>query len=318
MMEGLRSFLESSTIHGLSYISTSPQYARFFWLLVVALGFTGCSLLINKSFKSWEESPVKTSIETWPIFEIRLPNLTICPPKNTFTDLNYDLLLLQNFTLSIEQRDEILKNAIEIIETDVFSLTKISSLNISDHFYNWYHGYSEITTPSINRWGSLVYLIRTSALSGVVSTEYFGQNFQNDLVEEKFTFQVYIYPPEITKENKNVTIHLNLEKLSIEGLRDKDNNWFYMSVSGYIDANKINIYKNITPPIRKSGTDYRHIEQRSYSTAREIAALKMEMMPGFRFSWWYTGKNLEPETKYLDRSLTKLFIRYQKFYQSYS
>ena len=109
-MEGLRTFLESSTIHGLSYISSSNKYARFFWLLVVVLGFTGCGLLINESVKSWEESPVKTGIETLPISKIKLPNLTVCPPKNTFTDLNYDLLILENSTLTMDQRDEIFKN----------------------------------------------------------------------------------------------------------------------------------------------------------------------------------------------------------------
>ena len=310
-MEGLRTFLESSTIHGLSYISTSHKYARVFWLLVVVLGFTGCGLLINESIKFWEESPVKTSIETLQISKIKLPNLTICPPKNTFTDLNFDLWMLENSTLTMDQRDEIFKNAIEIIETDIFSLTNISSLNISDQFYNWYHGYSQIKTPTINSWGSLVYLTHTSALSGVVSTEFFGQKFKSDLVEEISDHKIQIYPPEITKGNNNFTLHFNLEKLSIKGLEDKDDNWFYMSATGYIDADKIIIYKNYTPPISNSkyGTDNRYIDQRTSSNAREIASLNMDMMPGFRLSWWYTGENLEPEPKYLDRNMTKHFIR---------
>ena len=311
-MEGFRIFLESSTIHGLSYISSSHKYARFFWLLVVALGFTGCGLLINESVKFWKESPVKTGIETFQINKIKLPNLTVCPPKNTFTDLNYDLLMFDNSKLPMEQRDKIFKNAVEIIETEVFSLTKFSSLNISDNFYNWYHGYSEITTPTINKWSGLVYLTHTSALSGVVSTEYFGQKFKSDLLEEIFDYKIQIYPPEITKGNNNFTLHFNLEKLSIKGLEDKDNTWFYMSATGYIDADKIIIYKNYTPPIltSKYGTDNRHIEQKRKSKGREIAALKMEMMPGFRFSWWYTGENLAPQSKYIDRPMTKRFIRF--------
>ena len=306
-MEGLRTFLESSTIHGLSYISTSHRYARLFWLLVVALGFSGSILLINASFKSWDESPVKTSIETLPISEIKLPNLTVCPPKNTFTDLNYDLLLLKNSALSMDQRDEIFKIAIEIIETDVFSLTKFSSLDISDRFYNWYHGYTKIDFPSESKYNGLSYWTSTSALSGVVSTEYFGQKFRPNLIEEKLDFQVFIYPPENTKGNDNVTIHLNLEKFSIKGLLDTENNYFYMGVS--IDVDKINAYKNFTPPLTKYGTDKRSMSQRRYSNRREIASVKMEMMPGFRFSWWYTGENLEPQPKYLNTTLTKHFIK---------
>ena len=34
-MESIRNFLESSTIHGLSYISTTRKYVRVFWILVV-------------------------------------------------------------------------------------------------------------------------------------------------------------------------------------------------------------------------------------------------------------------------------------------
>ena len=36
----LKHFLESSTIHGLVYISTESKFARFFWVLVVISGLT--------------------------------------------------------------------------------------------------------------------------------------------------------------------------------------------------------------------------------------------------------------------------------------
>ena len=40
-MEEARQFLESSTIHGLYYISTSKKWARIFWIVVSFVGFTG-------------------------------------------------------------------------------------------------------------------------------------------------------------------------------------------------------------------------------------------------------------------------------------
>ena len=101
-MEGVTTFLESSTIHGLTYISTTRRYARLLWILVVITGFVGASLLIKASFDSWSESPVKTNMETLPISEIKLPKVTVCPPKNTFTDLNYDLMMTKNMTLTDE------------------------------------------------------------------------------------------------------------------------------------------------------------------------------------------------------------------------
>ena len=98
-MEGIRTFLESSTIHGLSYISTTQKYARLFWTLVVISGFTVAFLIIKESFNSWSESPIKTTVETLPISKITFPKVTVCPPKNTYTDLNYDMVKVGNTTI---------------------------------------------------------------------------------------------------------------------------------------------------------------------------------------------------------------------------
>ena len=102
-MEGVKTFLETSTIHGLTYISTTRKYTRIFWILTVLAGFIGASLLIKESFDSWSEFPIKTTIETLPISEIRFPKVTVCPPKKTFTDLNYDLIITENVTLSNDE-----------------------------------------------------------------------------------------------------------------------------------------------------------------------------------------------------------------------
>ena len=80
-MEDMNTFLECSTIHGLLHISTNKKYTRLFWILVVTTGFVGASILIKESFNSWSESPVKTTIETLPISEIKFPKVTVCPPK---------------------------------------------------------------------------------------------------------------------------------------------------------------------------------------------------------------------------------------------
>ena len=120
-MDGIRTYLESTTVHGLTYISTTRKYARLFWILTVISGFLGAGYLIKESFDGWDESPVKTTIETLPISEITFPKVTVCPPKNTFTDLNYDLMMTENITLTKEMRDEMFNYALEIINEDSFS-----------------------------------------------------------------------------------------------------------------------------------------------------------------------------------------------------
>ena len=52
-MEEVRTFLDSSTIHGLAYISSTRKFFRVIWVLVVIGGFTGAGVLIYQSFDSW-------------------------------------------------------------------------------------------------------------------------------------------------------------------------------------------------------------------------------------------------------------------------
>ena len=99
-MEGVKTFLESSSISGLNHIATSKKCARVFWILVVITAFILSGFLIFESFDSWSNSPVRTTIETLDMRDIHFPKVTVCPPKNTLTDLNYDFMLGRSFEIS--------------------------------------------------------------------------------------------------------------------------------------------------------------------------------------------------------------------------
>ena len=114
-MEGVRAFLETSTIHGLAYISTTKRLIRLLWILIVLIGFSGAGVLIYQSFQGWYESPVRTTTETEPIDKLTFPKVTVCPPKHTYTDLNYDLMMAQNMTLDNETRNELTNYAFELL-----------------------------------------------------------------------------------------------------------------------------------------------------------------------------------------------------------
>ena len=120
-MENVEDFLESSTIHGLAYIATGRNYIRILWMSVVIAGFTGAGVMIHQAFQDWNESPVKTTIETLPITEITFPKVTVCPPKNTYTDLNYDLMMTGNMTLDEETRYDLAKYAVELLFDNMFT-----------------------------------------------------------------------------------------------------------------------------------------------------------------------------------------------------
>ena len=299
-MEGVRTFLESSTVHGLSYISTTRRYVRIFWILVVIAGFGGASFLIKKSFDAWSESPVKTHIDSLPISKITLPKVTVCPPRNTFTDLNYDLMLTENMTLTQEMRHEMFKFALEVINADNFS-----KLIQEDRFSDWYHGFTKIVQTHI-QFSKMYSWIDTAATSGVLSTQYYGQQFKSERVEKKLRYKVNVYPPESVKQNKNVTLHFSLEKVSMTGLLGSSKDTVRINGLGDLDADQTFAYTNFTPP-----GDRKYVELTRDLTSEDVEQSKLDVMPGLRFSWWYTGAELtpEPERKYKDDDMTKHFVR---------
>ena len=145
-MENITNFLESSTIHGLAHIATGRKNVKLFWTLVVIAGFTGACVLIQTSFQSWADSPVKTTVETLSITELTFPKVTVCPPKNTYTDLNYDLMMTENMTLDNDTRQELAQYAVEMLYDHLYDniIRNLSKLREKDRFYNWYQGYTEL------------------------------------------------------------------------------------------------------------------------------------------------------------------------------
>ena len=317
-MEGVRTFLESSTIHGLTHISTTQKYARLFWILVVISGFVGASLLIKESFDFWGESPIKTTVETLPIAEIRFPKVTVCPPKNTFTDLNYDLMMTENMTLTEDMRDEMFKYAVEVLIEDKLSQNNWTKLHEEDRYYNWYHGYSRIQSPSYSRTKNPEYDLHSEyylsssvdscATSGAVTTQYYGEQYQPELVERALEYKVSVNPPVSLRDNENVTLHFKLEKVSMIGLSmdSEDKFDFDFDIEELNDADQTTLYKNFTPP----GEERFLYLSRYVSSDEEVDQQKLEMMPGFRLSWWYSGvAEITPDNGFKYYQHNKLFVR---------
>ena len=336
-MVSMKVFLESSTIHGLTYISTTRKYARLFWILVITSGFMGAGFLIKESFASWSESPIKTTIETLPIAKIKFPKVTVCPAKNTMTDLNYDLMIIDNLTLTEKMRDEMFKYAIETLEEDIFSISRWNVLDEANRYYNWYNGYTEIVSPykppfkgfESNVLPKTTYEISTSATSGSVSTQFFGEKFQPDLLERQLELNVKVYPPLIGNETilkkKNVTLHFKVEKVLITGFsraipHEISVDRFDMTGFSDLEYNQTTIYKNFTFESTLDSEydkldheyDYENNEYNEYDDekrqkgfiqcdlvrgvyTRDAEKIKMKLMPGFKIEWWYSGASVIPD-----------------------
>ena len=81
-METVRNFLESSSICGLSHISTSNSKAeKVFWVVVVLASVTMTGYLTTEAFVEWSLYPISTTTETFPITEVTFPRIVVCPPQ---------------------------------------------------------------------------------------------------------------------------------------------------------------------------------------------------------------------------------------------
>ena len=72
------------------------------------MGFSTAFYLINDSYVDWQASPIATSISTHPISELEFPTVTVCPPENSNTALNYDLMRAINITLTDKDRQALI------------------------------------------------------------------------------------------------------------------------------------------------------------------------------------------------------------------
>ena len=319
----MNNFLESSSIHGLNYISTTRKCVKLFWILVVFTGFTGAAILVHQSFKAWEESPVSTTIETRTIPELTFPKVTVCPPKNTFTDLNYDLVKIQNMTLDENTRKDLAKYAVELVQEQLYNMVmnNLSLLQDDDKYYNWYHGYSLIGLPFIQEQNYEVYYrMRTYATSGTIYTKYFGDTFDADKVNTDVSYIIEIIFPESILQDDNASLHVKFEKISLTDLSSGHDK--FSIFGGEIRSNATNWTKNYT--VSKKYTECRTFAG-SIPRICIIIGLKrkvlledlkkmeqdLKLMPGFKIQWhYYSGAEIKGEPRYYEEFYHNIiFIR---------
>ena len=324
-MEEVRTYLESSTIHGLAYIATSrPHFVRIIWLLIVIAGFTGAGVIIYQSFQSWDESPVKTTIETRPITELKFPKVTVCPPKNTYTDLNYDLIMTENMTLDSKIRSELTNYSVELLYDQLYAtvMLKYDKIVEKDRYFNWYHGYSEIKLPSAQDFGNT---IDYASMNGTIFSQYFGDKFSVNNVETAFDYDIYVYTLESVKDNPNATLHYIVEKISMKSLTVKEQWQGVDEMYSYVNGGDVYLYDPHNPVdedqtylnLNFTAPKENYYRLRLYREVfmDDVKKQNLEMMPGFRFSWYYSGIEAKPDNRFSNKDNSKMFVRDKLFHK---
>ena len=315
-VEELKQFFESSTIHGLYYISSTRRWSRLFWILTVIGGFSGAGYLIYESFDNWAQSPISTTVETLPISQITFPNVTVCPPKNLFLNLNYDILQSEKMKLENDTRHKFIATDLYEVQEQFYDeiMTNFNKVEDPDRYHNWYHGYTGIGYPKYDHTylsNQLKYILYTSATSGNISTKYFGEKFDADKVEGRIYIDIrVIFPPSFIYDN-NVTLMLNVDKITMKDVSGNDMMAFscYVCKEEYyidIDIDVTNWTKYITAPdLENYYFSIRLVRKLSQDV---IKNMKLDLMPGFRFTWNY-NKLIEQDATFIIDGTTKEFVR---------
>ena len=322
-MKDFKTFLESSTIHGLVHISTNRRLLRLFWVFVVFIGFMISGTLIYQSFQAWNESPVTTTIQTLPIAEITLPKVTVCPPKNTFTNLNYDLKMTESMSLDNETRWELIFYAIKLIQDQQYEdfMSNLTAIEEENRYYNWYHYYTQLFPQY---WGreyicttlegcgfngdySLMYIVNTNVTNGSFSTNRYGERFGSFEIKRIFKFILVIQIPKERQLLKNATLYFEIEKNMLKGY-DKFMVDGRKADGGGLSLNLDLVASPYIITINPADVNYKYtfLYERTISQS-ELSDISMDQMPGFKIKWYFS-EDLVPFHQFMANNY--VFSRY--------
>ena len=61
--------------------------------------------------------------------------------------------------------------------------------------------------------------------------------------------------------------------------------------------------------VSDAGSNVRYIKLDRKVTEADVRKQRLKMMPGFRFKWYYSGKDVNPVANYQDEIKTQAFVR---------
>ena len=217
--------------------------------------------------------------------------------------------------LTLKEREELNNYARDTIERISF-MENLNQLQEKDRFYNWYHAISGLDGKTINFLSKkyLTYpqknIVETTATSGVITSHLFGKQFDKNLIFEKFkTIEIRVFPSSsLTFSNEtNVTLHFHLEKFSVSGLKGLSgrSHTFEFGVKQFEFWAVVDKFPDDQNTAHFSFTnDYSsgyYFRENIELNKVDLSKLEMEQMPGFNFSWWYTGGDVEPRNIYTEK-----------------
>ena len=151
--------------------------------------------MISKSYSDWQTSPISTSISTHPLDDLDFPTVAVCPPENSNTALNYDLMRAANHTFSKEERDrlvEVVWDTFAREEHKSFAEEMIAAANPT-WMKDIYEGYQSLPEPYNHGYEVVVW-----NTSGTVKSSWYGEEYKEEHYKKNKDVHVVLdFPPNI-------------------------------------------------------------------------------------------------------------------------
>ena len=189
--------------------------------------------------------------------------------------------------------------------------TNMSMLDEKNRYYNWYYGYTRIhELPYYHSyWNRVNYEVRTVASSGSISTQHFGEKFNADNVQKtNLLYNITIHPPDNVIDNENVTLHLEIELISMKHLSTgKD----VFKVDGEeFTADKPNFAYNYSLPKEfEKNILLERSDMQNADAQASVKRQKLNLMPGFRLTWNYHGMGVNSMVPHYNDTISRAFVR---------
>ena len=316
----LKDYFDVSSIHGLGHINSQKSFAKLFWIVVVFCGFLGAGILVSQSFEDWGSNPISTVIETKPILESQFPDVVVCPPENTFTNLNFDLMRAETIDLEEKTRESLVNLTTEMILDEEFFAAYDVQNNIfeANKYRNWFTGFTLAALSESN----LVH-VTTSSEAGSFTSPFYGDPFVADKFQIEADFTILISPPKnistyrkgrgydsfcvkITKDTSDSSI-----KEVIETVKWYQGYNYGLLSDGFRTETRCFRGKEFKQSILRARS-VRVAFERVFSK-RAFESWTKKRFTGMTVNWYYTddeGKQIDivPEPKYLNEEVNKNFI----------
>ena len=280
-MDGLKDFLQSSTIHGLFYIGSSKSKAvQIFWILAVSCGFILGLFMIYNAFSSWEESPVISTARTKPIAHARFPRVVVCPPEGTNTILNYDILNSSNMNIDPRKKLNIYASVTEFVLKEIYEIfTRYKNMFTDiDMIKGMYNG--NIVFLSRN---NKTHMYTVNAKTGALTTPGKGEEYHADRFDLITFITFFIYVP--AGNDIELTFDVDIEK-GLEFV--KVSTWTIIAdykESGHYD---LRIPKGL---VVENGAVCITFERAFFHT--DVLLWQKKRMTGLSFNWTIVGQEYD-------------------------